>query len=48
MISTHFDAFNIIEIGSHSMTGTSTNVAMSELQKAMIAGPNGGAINLNF
>jgi hypothetical protein len=31
LISTHFDAFNVIEIGSHSMTGSSTNVAMSEL-----------------
>lgn len=48
LISTHFEAFNIVEVGSQSMTGSNVNTHLSELQKAMISGPNGVPINPNI
>lgn len=48
LISTHFEAFNVVEVGSQSMTGSNVNTHLSELQKAMISGPNGVPINPNI
>ena len=45
LVSSNMDAFNVIEIGSHSLTGSTNFAEMSELQKALLTGPNGTAID---